>query len=62
MIDDCRAFYFDPPLVNASKLDRLSSQGALEELRHMMDSGVSITVADYDDRTPLHLAASAGKP
>lgn len=34
--------------------------GAMAELRMMIEGGVPVDTHDYDDRTPLHLAASEG--
>merc|ERR1719313_2156745 len=35
-------------------------RGAVDELRVLLSGGASATQGDYDQRTPLHLAASGG--
>ena len=37
-----------------------ASQGDLNELRGLRSRGVDLNEADYDGRTPIHLAASEG--
>ena len=37
-----------------------ASKGNVPILKHMLDNGTSVDVADYDRRTALHLAASEG--
>ena len=37
-----------------------AAMGAMSELRMMIEGGVPVDTHDYDDRTPLHLAASEG--
>ncbi|WP_338681693.1 glutaminase A [Streptomyces acidiscabies] len=38
-----------------------ASQGDLDEIRRAAASGADLSAADYDGRTPLHLAASEGR-
>ena len=39
-----------------------ASQGDLNEARALIAAGVEPGTADYDGRTPLHLAAAEGQP
>ena len=45
---------------NVSDLLWAASQGDLNGIQQMLAEGLSINVANYDGRTPLHLAASEG--
>lgn len=50
--------------VTASKIMELiwsASHGDLDEILRLEAEGVSLNIADYDGRTPLHLAASEGQ-
>eukprot|EP01061_Rhynchopus_euleeides_P005265 TRINITY_DN1451_c0_g2_i1.p1 TRINITY_DN1451_c0_g2~~TRINITY_DN1451_c0_g2_i1.p1 ORF type:complete len:957 (+),score=337.46 TRINITY_DN1451_c0_g2_i1:185-2872(+) len=47
-------------LVNCMRLCSAAGGGDMEGLRHVLDSGVSAELEDYDFRTPLHLAAESG--
>eukprot|EP00002_Diphylleia_rotans_P005842 TRINITY_DN1503_c0_g1_i2.p1 TRINITY_DN1503_c0_g1~~TRINITY_DN1503_c0_g1_i2.p1 ORF type:complete len:776 (-),score=180.65 TRINITY_DN1503_c0_g1_i2:139-2466(-) len=38
----------------------LASRGELEKLQHLVARGVKVNIWDYDNRTPLHLAAGNG--
>jgi glutaminase len=38
-----------------------ASEGDVSEIRRLIARGIPLNVADYDARTPLHLAASEGK-
>jgi len=46
---------------SATTLCALAAAGNTEKLRLLLTLGVDPNVADYDDRTPLHAAASEGK-
>jgi len=37
-----------------------AQEGDVEKVKKLLDSGVVTTIADYDDRTPLHIACVAG--
>jgi len=37
-----------------------AQEGDVKKVTQLLDSGVSTTIADYDDRTPLHIACVAG--
>ena len=45
---------------SAGEVCELSEKGSLERLELLLDCGVDPGAADYDARTGLHLAASAG--
>lgn len=42
------------------ELIQFSSHGNLDAVKERVSSGVSVSVADYEERTPLHLACSHG--
>ncbi len=47
---------------NAFNLIQSSAKGSLATVQKLVEErGVSVTVSDYDDRTPLHLAAGEGR-
>ena len=47
---------------NAFNLIQSSAKGSLATVQKLVEErGVSVTVSDYDDRTPLHLAAASGE-
>jgi ankyrin repeat protein len=45
----------------AGELCQAAADGQVAKLQVILDMGVSPNVADYDKRTPLHLAASEGR-
>ena len=45
---------------NALEMCWASCRGDLESLQHMIARGADISCADYDGRTPMHLAAAEG--
>jgi len=40
---------------------RLAGEGKTDHLRTLLSLGADPNVTDYDDRTPLHAAASEGE-
>lgn len=42
------------------KMCEYASEGNVERIRLLSDNGVDVSLGDYDDRTPLHLAACNG--
>ena len=50
-----------PPNVICTLLCDAAAQGDVSKLRMLMDCGLTPDVADYDHRTPLHLAASGAR-
>ena len=44
----------------SGELCELSKNGKLETLQLLLDCGCDVNAADYDARTPIHLAASEG--
>ena len=47
-------------LAQATLMCEFASHGNITALKEAKDKGVSVDVADYDFRTPLHLAAAVG--
>ena len=48
-------------LEDATLLCKYASEGNIAGLKECKDKGISLDSADYDFRTPLHLAAAVGK-
>ena len=42
------------------ELCQAASEGRVDDLRRLIDNGANPNAADYDRRTPLHLAAASG--
>jgi len=51
----------DPQLAMISEMCFSASNGNLTHIQSLVSQGVSVNVADYDGRTPLHLAACEGR-
>ena len=47
-------------LAQATLMCEYASHGNIQGLQSAKDKGMSLDVADYDFRTPLHLAAAVG--
>eukprot|EP00966_Prymnesium_polylepis_P308111 7120229-Prymnesium_polylepis.1 len=47
-------------LVAAGKLCDFASEGNLDRIEELLDCGLDASIADYDGRNPLHLAAANG--
>jgi len=45
----------------AQELSELTMSGSTDQLRTMILCGINVNAADYDKRTPLHIAASKGE-
>ena len=45
----------------ATLLCAYASEGNIKELKALKEKGMSLNSADYDFRTPLHLASSVGQ-
>ena len=55
---------FDPLMqetLQINELIRAASKGDLGAMQHQLQRGATLTCADYDGRTPLHLAAAEGQ-
>jgi len=52
---------YESQVNNIVNLIWAASNGDLKEVRRLYAEGVDLSMADYDGRTPLHLAASEGK-
>ncbi|KAL9187407.1 hypothetical protein ACHAXT_001510 [Thalassiosira profunda] len=46
---------------NARSICTAAADGDVDELQRLLNKGVSVNLADYDMRTPLHIASALGK-
>jgi glutaminase len=58
--DPCKRKYADR-IESINKLCSAAANGDLNEIKRLQANGASLDGADYDGRTPMHLAASEGR-